>query len=122
MHAGDFATARMLWSATYETSTESNIRQNAIEHLRAIQVDEDVTNLQALVARFSQRAGRAPASMAELVAAEHLQSVPADPNGNAYKLTSNGDVLVESPDDFPFITKGLPAGYKKGLPKFHNHS
>ena len=35
MHAGDFATSRMLWSATYESSQEANIRQNAIEHLRA---------------------------------------------------------------------------------------
>jgi tetratricopeptide (TPR) repeat protein len=121
-HAGDFTTARMLWSATYETARESNIRQNAIEHLRAIQVDEDVTSLQALVARFSQRTGRAPADMAELVAAEHLRGVPIDPDGNAYKLTWNGSVLVESPDDFPFITKGLPAGYKPGLPKFHNHN
>ena len=121
-HAGDFTTARMLWSATYETAHESNIRQNAIEHLRAIQVDEDVTSLQALVARFSQRTGRAPADMAELVAAEHLRGVPIDPDGNAYKLTWNGSVLVESPDDFPFITKGLPAGYKPGLPKFHNHN
>ena len=48
-HAGDFATARMLWSATYETAHEANIRQNAVEHLRAIQVDEDVTHLEALV-------------------------------------------------------------------------
>src|SRR5579863_8973133 len=41
-HAGDFATARLLWSATFETSHEKNIRQNALEHLRGISVDEDV--------------------------------------------------------------------------------
>jgi tetratricopeptide (TPR) repeat protein len=122
MHAGDFATARMLWSATYETSRESTIRQNAVEHLRAIQVDEDVTNLEALVTQFRDRTGRTPASMAELVAAERLRGVPVDPDGDAYKLTSDGKVLVEYPDDFPFIAKGLPAGYKPGPPKFHSHS
>src|SRR3954467_11087412 len=37
-HASDYETARMLWTATYESSKESNIRQNAIEHLRSIRV------------------------------------------------------------------------------------
>jgi hypothetical protein len=56
-HAGDLATARMLWSATYETSQDPNIRQNAIEHLRDIQVDEDVTYLQAAVTRLGRAHG-----------------------------------------------------------------
>ncbi len=57
-HAGDLATARLLWSATFETSREKNIRENALAHLRAISVDEDVTNLQAAVTRFGERTGR----------------------------------------------------------------
>ena len=119
-HAGDFATARLLWSATFETSNESNIRQNALEHLRAIQVDEDVTNLQAAVTRFGERTGRLPSSMSELAAAEHLPGIPGDPDGDAYKLTPQGRIEVDKPDDFPFITKGMPAGYKpSALPKFH---
>src|ERR1700751_2487644 len=48
-HAQDFSTARLLWSAAYESSKEATIRQNAVDHLRAIQVDEDVTNLQIAV-------------------------------------------------------------------------
>ncbi len=122
MHAGDFTTARMLWSATYETAREATIRQNAVEHLHAIQVDEDVTHLEALFTEFNQRNGRPPASMAELVAVAHLKGIPVDPDGDAYKLTPDGRVLVETPDDFPFITKGLPPGYKPGPPKFHSHS
>lgn len=119
-HAGDFTTARMLWSATFETSNQADIQKNALEHLRGIQVDEDVTNLQAAVTRFGERTGRLPSSMKELTAAEHISDAPADPDGNAYKLTPEGRVLVENPEDFPFITKGLPPGYKPtGLPKFH---
>jgi hypothetical protein len=119
-HAGDLTTARMLWSATFETSGETNIRQNALEHLRAIQVDEDVTKLQATVTRFGERTGRLPSSMSELVAAEHLPGIPEDPDGKLYKLTPEGRVLVENPDDFPFITKGTPPGYKaSALPRFH---
>src|SRR5258708_27028659 len=121
-HAGDFATARMLWSATYDTSTESNIRQNAVEHLRAIKVDEDVTNLQAAVARFGERNGRVPIGMPELANAEHWRGIPVDPDGNAYQLSPEGHVVVQKPDDFPFITKGIPAGYKPAPPKFHSQS
>jgi tetratricopeptide (TPR) repeat protein len=122
-HAGDFTTARLLWSATFESSSEHNIKQNAIEHLRSIQVDEDVTNLQAGVTRFGERTGRLPYSMGELASAEHLPATPVDPDGNAYVLDPDGRVLVEHPDDFPFITKGLPPGYKRtGLPKFHTQS
>jgi len=120
-HAGDLTTARMLWTATYESSRETNIRQNAAEHLRALQVDEDVTNLQAAVSRFGQRTGRLPSSISELIAAEHLPGVPDDPDGKPYKMNPEGRNLVQNPDDFPFITTGTPPGYKpSALSKFHS--
>jgi tetratricopeptide (TPR) repeat protein len=118
-HAGDLSTARMLWTATLESSRQSDIRRNALEHLRAIKVDEDVMNLQAAVTGFAQRAGRLPASMAELAASEHWPGIPVDPDGNPYQLTSDGRILVQNPDNFSFITKGLPPGYKAPPPKFH---
>jgi len=119
--SGDFTTARMLWTATYESSHESNIRQNAVEHLRDLKVDEDVTNLQAAVTRFGQRNGRLPASMEELAAAEHLPGVPVDPDGKPYKLDAAGRVLVQDPGSFPFITQGIPPGYKPGPPKLQGN-
>jgi hypothetical protein len=119
-HAGDFTTARMLWSATFETSADKNVRQNALEHLRSIRADEDVTALQAAVTRFSQRMGRLPSSMAELAAAERLPGIPADPDGDAYQLSPDGRVLVANPDNFLFITKGVPPGYKPSEMKFHS--
>jgi len=121
-HAADFATARLLWSATYQSTNEANIKQNALEHLRAIQVDEDVTNLEQAVARFNANNGRLPITMWELASAEHLPGVPVDPDGHPYELTLDGRVLVHQPDDFPFATKGLPRGYKPGPVKFHGRS
>ena len=118
-HANDYATARMLWTATYESSTELNIRQNALEHLRSIRVDEEVSRLQEAVSRFNEQNGRLPASLWELAAAEHLAGVPVDPDGNPYELTLDGRVQVEKPEDFPFISKGLPPDYQPGPPKFH---
>jgi tetratricopeptide (TPR) repeat protein len=118
-HAGDFATARMLWSATYQNTQDKELRANAVEHLRALRVDEDVTHLQQAVTRFGERTGRLPASMAELVTAENLPGIPVDPDGHPYKLTSQGRIAVSVPDDFPFAAKGLPPGYKP-MRKFHS--
>jgi tetratricopeptide (TPR) repeat protein len=112
-HANDYETARMLWTATYESSTEPNIRENAIEHLRAIRVDEEVTRLQEAVSRFEQQNGRLPSSLWELAFAEHLPAIPVDPLGNPYILTLDGRIEVSKPDDLPFITKGFPPGYKR---------
>jgi hypothetical protein len=121
-NGGDVTTARMLWSATYQSSKDSYIRQNALAHLHAIQVDEDVTNLQNLVTTFANQNGRPPTSMWELAAAEHWTDVPADPDGVPYTLSLDGQVLVANPDDFPFITKGTPPGYNPGKPKFHTNA
>jgi len=118
-HAGEYQTSRMLWSATYQTSQDKLIKANALEHLRALRVDEDVTHLQEGVTHFGERTGRLPGSMAELVGAMALDRVPVDPDGHPYKLTPEGRVEVRVPDDFPFATKGLPPGYKP-IPKFHS--
>jgi len=120
-HAGEFETARMLWTTTYQNSQDRLIRANAVEHLRALRVDEDVTHLQQAVTRFGQRTGRLPVSMSELIAAERLPGIPVDPDGHPYKLTPEGRVEVRVPDDFPFSTKGLPPGYQP-VPKFHNQN
>jgi tetratricopeptide (TPR) repeat protein len=118
-HAGEFQTASMLWTATYQSSQEKKIKQNAVEHLRALKVDEDVTNLQNAVTRFGQRTGRLPRGMSELAAAEGLPGLPVDPDGNPYFMDNDGRILVESPNDFAFATRGLPPGFKP-VPKFHD--
>jgi len=110
-HAGEYQTARMLWTTTYQTARDKQIRQNAAEHLRDLRVDEDVTNLQAAVTRFGEKTGRLPFSISELARAEGLPGVPVDPVGKPYKMDERGRILVQQPDDFPLATKGLPLGY-----------
>ena len=62
-------------------------------------------------------------TMKELATAEHWPGIPMDPDNTPYQLTIDGRVEVANPDDFPFITKGTPPGYKpSGLPKFHTQS
>jgi tetratricopeptide (TPR) repeat protein len=110
-HAGDRQMATALWTTTYQSTQDRQIRGNAIAHLRALQVADDVTALEALVAQYKQVTGRNPASLSELVAAHYLQDIPVDPMGHPYKLVSGDRVEVEAPDEIPFIEKGAPPGY-----------
>lgn len=107
-HAGDIQTSRFLWSHLYESTEDEILRANAAKHLRALQVDEDITELQKVVESFHERTGRWPASWLELVRERYLRGIPGDPTGRPYRLGANGRVLVQVPSDLPFITQGLP--------------
>jgi tetratricopeptide (TPR) repeat protein len=111
-HAGEFDTARMLWTATYQSTQDRLIRENAYKHLRALRVDEDITHLQHAVTLFGERTGRLPASLAELIAAEGMKGIPVDPDGHPYKFTPDGRFELLHPDDFQFASQGLPPDYK----------
>jgi tetratricopeptide (TPR) repeat protein len=110
-HAGDTATARLMWNATYQTTQDSSVRANASAHLRAIQVDEDVTNLENLTASYRQRTGHFPSTFNELRGIGMLNQTPVDPLGVPYQLAPGGRIEVREPDKFPFIEKGTPPGY-----------
>ena len=116
-HAGDTQMARALWTTTYQSSQDRQIRGNALAHLRAIQVEDDVTALQELVGRYGQKTGQLPRSMSDMVAAGLLRAIPLDPTNRPYKLTPEGRIEVQVPDDFPFIEKGAPPGYTPPQPK-----
>jgi len=110
-HAGDLSTARLLWTATYQTTNDRKVRANAAAHLRALQVDEDVPILEGLVSRYRARTGHTPQNFGELESVGILRGTPRDPLGHPYKLSPDGSVEVRDPDDLPFIQKGVPASY-----------
>src|SRR5438094_141493 len=66
-HGGDRETARFLWSRIYESAEDPSIRTNAAQHLRALQVADEVEALEKLVAAYRQRTGHAPASFEDLI-------------------------------------------------------
>jgi tetratricopeptide (TPR) repeat protein len=117
-HSGELRMAQMMWSTTYQSAQDRNVRANAATHLRALQVEEDVTNLESLVAAYRRKTGRLPSSFSDLQAAGQLHEIPVDPLGHTYLMTSDGRVEVRTPDDFPFLTKGTPPGYVAPPPKF----
>ena len=109
-HAGEFDTARMLWFTTYQSTKEAPIRQNAVEHLRALQVDEDITRLEQVIEKYRQQNGRFPETMQDMERARFIHGTPADPNGRPYKMMPEGRIEVQHPETLFFITKGLPPG------------
>jgi tetratricopeptide (TPR) repeat protein len=97
-HAGDFQTARMLWTTMYQSTKDRSIRANAEAHLRALQVDEDVLVLERLVNIYRDKKGRVPESFSVMEAAGLLRGSPLDPLGHPYRLMPDGHVVVRDPD------------------------
>jgi hypothetical protein len=116
-HAGDTQMARALWITTYESTTEKKIRGNAVAHLRALEIADDVIWLEDLAIQYQVRTGQFPRNTRDLVMAGMLPGIPVDPTGRPYKITPIGTVEVQVPDDFPFIEKGAPPGYIPPHPK-----
>jgi hypothetical protein len=114
-HAGNIQTARLMWVSTYQTTHDPLVKSNAVAHLNALQVDEDVTILESLVSHYREKAGHLPRSFSDLEAANLLRGIPTDPVGHTYRLTLDGQVEVRVPDDLPFIEKGIPIGYVQPL-------
>ena len=109
-HAGEFDTARMLWVTTYQNTKDARIKQNAVEHLLALQVDEEVTRLEQVVEKYREQSGRWPSSLSDLERAGYIHGTPIDPKGHRYKLMADGRIEVQDPEQIYFITKGLPPG------------
>src|SRR5437899_12370659 len=100
-HGGDRETARFLWSRIYESAEDPSIRTNAAQHLRALQVADEVEALEKLVAAYRQRTGHAPASFEDLIAAGMLRTVPRDPLGRPYRLGADGKARVADASELP---------------------
>ena len=105
---GSPETARLLWSKLYESSVNEQIRNNARQHLVALEIDEEVPKLQQLVHTYTERTGRVPSNFDEMVAAGWLRSLPVDPMGQPYRLMPDGRVEVQSPERNRYIHHGLP--------------
>jgi hypothetical protein len=110
-HGGELQTAQMLWSSVYAATKEKHLRNNALWHLRALKVAQDVTELEELLRRYHQSSGRSARNFQELTRAGFLRQIPVDPKGNEYQLDHDGHVFISDPENFPFVEKGLPPGY-----------
>jgi hypothetical protein len=106
----------MLWNTTYLSTKDPIIRGNAIDHLVALRVDEDVTQLEEVVEKYRRQTKHLPASMADLERGGFIRGTPLDPNNKPYKLMPDGRIEVEDPESIRFITKGLPTRMDSSSP------
>lgn len=85
---GNRNSSRFLWRQILDTTDVDWLRQSALHRLSQLDAMDVIDQLSAIVARFSERAGRPPQSWQELVASGVLQGIPLDPSGDPYELDS----------------------------------
>jgi tetratricopeptide (TPR) repeat protein len=103
--AGEPATAGYLWKTIYDTTTDKDIRENAANHLRSLRAQAEIEELERRTRIYEQRFGKPPESWLEMSRAGLLGGIPADPDGNPYKLRLDGTVEVQDPSKFPYIER-----------------
>ena len=108
---GEIETSRMLWTMTYDSSDDKLIRDNAANHLLALQAEQDLDGLGKIIGLYRQKTGHNPQSWREMYAANMLPGVPVDPVGFPYVLASDGEIYVLHPEKLKFLHKGIPPGF-----------
>ena len=92
---GDRAGARTLWRQVRDSAGGAWVRSEATRRLAQLAALDALDRYGRAVDRFRERAGRAPESWNELLAAGEVSGIPVDPTGVAYELTGpNGTVTV----------------------------
>lgn len=86
----DVQTSRLLWSEIYRNGENTQIRRSAEEHLLALEAQEQLSNLNNLLAQYRERESQPARSFQELVTAGLLPSVPRDPSGAPYAIGPEG--------------------------------
>jgi hypothetical protein len=81
------------------------VKENALTHLRLLQVLQDCKQLDALADEFQKRMGRRPARVGELVQAGLLPRLPVDPMGFPYVFGPDGKAAVNL--DSPLLEQQL---------------
>lgn len=115
--AGERETARYLWSHILESSEDEHLKDNARNRLAALDLDEQIEQIQKRVDEFTAKMGRYPSGFEEMARAGWIRGIPTDPRGRPLEIL-NGHVEYANYKDFPFVTKGLPQGYEASdLPK-----
>jgi tetratricopeptide (TPR) repeat protein len=96
-------TSYFLWSQVYQTATDPQVKKNAEEHLKLMQVQLELKEINRLADEFEKQTGLRPERMSELVQAGLLKGMPRDPEGYPYVLGEGGKAELNS--DSPMLEK-----------------
>jgi hypothetical protein len=87
---GEIGTSRLLWREIARTAGNDSIRHSAESHLAALDAQEDLRKLDALLASYKQKEGHEAHSLQDLIAAGYLRGVPHDPSGVPFAVGTDG--------------------------------
>jgi tetratricopeptide (TPR) repeat protein len=92
-------TSYFLWLQVYETTTDPAVKKNAEDHLKLMQVELDLKEINRLAGEYEKRTGHRATRIGELAEAGLLKGVPRDPAGFSYILGEDGkaDLSLDSP-------------------------
>jgi len=88
---GELALARELAEAMLAQASDESIRAEWKARLLDLDMERDLRNIEAAVARHRQRQGTAPRSVQALVESGDLPAVPREPHGGRYELLPDGE-------------------------------
>jgi len=106
---GERDTARVLWTQLAQTADQEWIRRTARVRLQQLDAEIVIEELQPVVNRFYDVAGRFPAGWAELARAGGVRGVPLDPSGVPYALDPISGAVDVSPDSALYPLRRGPA-------------
>ncbi|HUO35663.1 MAG TPA: hypothetical protein VMU43_11790 [Candidatus Acidoferrum sp.] len=88
-------TSKLVWAQIYQTTSNKEIKKQAVQHLEGLKALDDERHLDALVEQFKQKFGRAPSSLAELRDKGYLGGIPLDPAGFPYRIGPDGKTELD---------------------------
>jgi tetratricopeptide (TPR) repeat protein len=92
-------TSYFLWREVYESTKDPSVRKNAEEHMKLMQVELDLKEINRLADEFEKQTGRRATRIRELVQAGLIKGAPRDPEGYPYVLGEGGkaELNLDSP-------------------------
>jgi len=105
--AEDITTAMALWNGVYENTVDKDVKKTALSHLRSLQADVGIMELERRVQFYHDRTGSLPTDWAELIRVGLLRGIPLDPTGDPYKLLPSGKVEVTDANKYPYLGEWL---------------
>ena len=87
---GSLETSYALWLDVYQTSTNKDMRKNAEDHLRLVQAEMDIREINKTADAYEKGTKHRATRISELVQAGLLPGQPRDPDGFAYVLNDHG--------------------------------
>jgi tetratricopeptide (TPR) repeat protein len=91
---GEIQTSRILWTEIARTAENDSMRRSAQIHLAALDTQEVLRELNAVLAVYRQREGHAAQSMQDLVVAGYLRGIPHDLSGEPFVIGTDGHAAL----------------------------